>query len=251
MPPNSPPPRKPVPGLDVADRLGAPPVQDVRQRSSALDSHRGDRRAAARECGRARRRARSGSPTSHWSPVRARALQGTAGATGFDERPLLGLATEHSVGRFAFDCTHARHAGRCSRSACRAGQRRRVRRLESPSARTVGSYFTGCSTRSAEPLSGRAGTALRPLGRGDERPRARRLADGLVELAMHALDHGSPQKGAARTHLQLTASVDTLMGVPGRPAATSSSPARSRRRRCSALPVMRACVACCSARIRR
>ena len=30
---------------------------------------------------------------------------------GFDERPLLDLALEHSVGRFTFDCTHARHAG--------------------------------------------------------------------------------------------------------------------------------------------
>jgi hypothetical protein len=28
----------------------------------------------------------------------------------FDERALLGLAVDHSVGRFAFDCTHARHA---------------------------------------------------------------------------------------------------------------------------------------------
>ncbi|MFZ0918628.1 MAG: hypothetical protein WAN83_00915 [Candidatus Dormiibacterota bacterium] len=41
----------------------------------------------------------------------ARALQSTAGAAGFDERPLLELALEHSVSRFAFDCTHARHAG--------------------------------------------------------------------------------------------------------------------------------------------
>jgi hypothetical protein len=33
------------------------------------------------------------------------------GASGFDERPLLALALEHSVGRFSFDCIHARHAG--------------------------------------------------------------------------------------------------------------------------------------------
>lgn len=36
--------------------------------------------------------------------------------------------------------------------------------------------------------------ALEPLcarpGAGDERPRARRLADELVELALHALDYG-------------------------------------------------------------
>jgi len=29
----------------------------------------------------------------------------------FDERPLLALALEHSVGRFQYDCEHARHAG--------------------------------------------------------------------------------------------------------------------------------------------
>jgi hypothetical protein len=29
---------------------------------------------------------------------------------GFDERPLLELALEHSVSRFARECTHARHA---------------------------------------------------------------------------------------------------------------------------------------------
>ena len=34
-----------------------------------------------------------------------------------------------------------------------------------------------------EPLSRRSGV-------DDERPRARRLADGLVELALHSLDHG-------------------------------------------------------------
>jgi len=39
----------------------------------------------------------------------AHALEGAAGAAGFDEGPLLELALEHSVSRFAFDCTHARH----------------------------------------------------------------------------------------------------------------------------------------------
>ena len=62
-----------------------------------------------------------------------------------------------------------------------------------------------------EPLSARSGA-------GDERPRARRLADGLVELAMHALDHGfATERGGSRTHLQLTASVETVMGLSGAP----------------------------------
>jgi hypothetical protein len=64
--------------------------------------------------------------------------------------------------------------------------------------------------------------ALEPLcrhaGVGDERPRARRLADGLVELALHSLDHGfATDGGASRTHLQLTASVETVRSLSGAP----------------------------------
>lgn len=62
-----------------------------------------------------------------------------------------------------------------------------------------------------EPLCGRSGV-------GDDRPRARRLADGLIELASHALDHGfTTERGTTRTHLQLTASVETVMGLKGAP----------------------------------
>jgi hypothetical protein len=62
-----------------------------------------------------------------------------------------------------------------------------------------------------EVLCGRAGV-------GDERSRARRLADGLVELASHALDHGfATERGTVRPHLQLTASVETVSGLAGAP----------------------------------
>jgi hypothetical protein len=62
-----------------------------------------------------------------------------------------------------------------------------------------------------EAICGRAGV-------GDERCRARRLADGLVELATHALDHGfATERGTVRPHLQLTASVETVMGLVGAP----------------------------------
>jgi hypothetical protein len=63
-------------------------------------------------------------------------------------------------------------------------------------------------------------TALEPLarraGKDDDRLRDRRLANALVELAMHALDNGLlPQ----RTHLQVTTSLETLLGLSGAPAA--------------------------------
>jgi hypothetical protein len=135
----------------------------------------------------------------------------------FDERPLLDLAREHSVGRFVKDCDHARHAGDAASVLAEHVDAVDSRYLE----------FTKCEDgRLAlhgllDPVGGATlRVALEPLcarsGVGDERPRARRLADGLVELAMHALDHGfTSEGGTTRTHLQLTASVETVMGLSG------------------------------------
>ncbi len=149
----------------------------------------------------------------------ARALQGTPGAAGFDERPLLGLALEHSVSRFAFDCTHARHRADAAGVLAEQVNAVEYRRLELSRCEDGRIVVRGL----LDPVGGaRLRVALAPLcarsGAGDERPRARRVADGLVELAMHALDHGfATDRGGSSTHLQLTASVETLMGVPGAP----------------------------------
>jgi len=149
----------------------------------------------------------------------ARALAGTAAAAGFDERPLLGLAFEHSVSRFAFDCTHARHAADAATVLAEhvtAVEQRRLELTRCEDGRVVlrGIFdpVGGAIVRVAlEPLCGRSGV-------GDERNRARRLADGLVELASHALDHGfATERGTTRPHLQLTASVETVMGLVSAP----------------------------------
>jgi hypothetical protein len=63
-------------------------------------------------------------------------------------------------------------------------------------------------------------TALEPLakraGKDDDRPRDRRVADALVDVCMRALDNGLvPQ----RAHVQVTASLETLRGLPGAAAA--------------------------------
>jgi hypothetical protein len=138
---------------------------------------------------------------------------------GFDEQPLLNLALEHSVGRFAFDCTHARHAADAAAVLAEHVTTVECRRLELSQCEDGRVVIRGL----LDPEGGKAlRVALGPLcgrsGVGDERDRARRLADGLVELAMHSLDHGfTTDKGGPRTHLQLTASVETVMGLAGAP----------------------------------
>jgi len=149
----------------------------------------------------------------------ARAVTGTAAETSFDERPLLGLALEHSVSRFAFDCTHARHAADAAGVLAEHVTAVENRRLDMSRCEDGRVAFHalfdpvgGATVRVAlEALCGRSGL-------GDERTRARRLADGLVELASHALDHSfATERGSTRPHLQLTASVETVMGLVGAP----------------------------------
>jgi hypothetical protein len=67
-------------------------------------------------------------------------------------------------------------------------------------------------------------TAFEPLARKmgahDDRPREKRMGDALVDVCMHALDSDLiPQQGSQRTHLNVTTSLETLLGLPGAPAA--------------------------------
>ena len=137
----------------------------------------------------------------------------------FDERALLGLAVDHSVGRFAIDCTHARHVADAAAVLDEHVNAVECRRLE------LTRYEDGRVAIHGllDPVGGSTlRVALAPLcarsGTGDERSRSRRWADGLVELASHALDHGfTSERGVSRTHRQLTASVETVMGLAGAP----------------------------------
>jgi hypothetical protein len=128
----------------------------------------------------------------------ARALSSTAAAAGFDERPLLGLALEHSVSRFGFDCTHARHAADAAAVLAEHVTAVEQRRLEVTrcedgrvAMRALFDPVGGATIRVAlEALCGRSGV-------GDDRTRARRLADGLVELAVMPSTTASPPSGGA------------------------------------------------------
>jgi Domain of unknown function (DUF222) len=149
----------------------------------------------------------------------ARALQSSGAETGFDERPLLELALEHSVSRFAKDCTHARHAADAAAVLAEHVGLVESRRLELTRCEDGRIVIRGL----LDPVGGATlRVALAPLttpkGASDDRSRERRYADALVELAMHPLDHGFvTDTGGQRTHLQLTASVETVMGLRGAP----------------------------------
>jgi hypothetical protein len=150
----------------------------------------------------------------------AEALSGSHTASPFDERPLLEKAQESSVGRFWYHCKHYRHMADAEAYAREEMEGIEARRLRLKTCQDGSLLVDGWM----DPIGGAAlRTALEPLarlsGKGDDRSRERRLADALIELATYGLNTGQvPQHASHRTHLQLTATLETLRQLPGCPA---------------------------------
>ncbi|MBV9525465.1 MAG: DUF222 domain-containing protein, partial [Candidatus Dormibacteraeota bacterium] len=150
----------------------------------------------------------------------ARALTSSPSAEPFDERPLLAQALAHSVGRFRHDCAHARHAADAQAALAEHVDVVEARYLELRTGEDGAMFLRGF----LDSVGGATlRTALEPLARfagaEDTRSRGRRLADALVELSSHALDSGAvPATRNVRTHLQVTATAETLSGAAGSPA---------------------------------
>jgi hypothetical protein len=128
----------------------------------------------------------------------------------FDESALVQKARESSPGKFFHLCRHYRHAADPQGYAAEEAELVENRRL-SFSTWDDGSLLVngvldpegGAVLRTAlEPLS-------RKSGAHDDRDLERRQADALVELASHA----------QTTQLQVTSSLETLLGLAGAPAA--------------------------------
>ncbi len=143
----------------------------------------------------------------------------TSAAVGerLDQTALLRQARKHTIARFHDDCYHARHAADPKGCAAEEAQRVEARSLDISDGDEGTVYINGyldkvdgAAVRSAlEPLAKRA-------GKDDHRPREQRMGDALVDVCMRALDNGLvPQ----RAHLQVTASLETLLGLPGAPGA--------------------------------
>jgi hypothetical protein len=137
----------------------------------------------------------------------------TADAVGakFNETPLLKKACENSPGKFHHICRHYRHA-----IDAYSFNAEHVEQVENRSLK-LSTWFDGSLLLSGV-LDSVGGAALRsvlePLARKsgahDDRSRERRLADALVELATG---------GEQPAKIQVTSSVETLLGLVGAPAA--------------------------------
>ncbi|HEV2033294.1 MAG TPA: DUF222 domain-containing protein, partial [Candidatus Dormibacteraeota bacterium] len=140
---------------------------------------------------------------------------------GFSETALLAKARKNSPGKFHHICRHYRHAADPKGYAAEQAEQVENRRLSLSTWEDGSLLINGV----LDPIGGAAvRTALEPLARKsgahDDRDRDRRFADALVELSMHALDSGViPQQASQRTHLQVTTSLETLLGLDGAPAA--------------------------------
>src|ERR1700680_3533116 len=150
-------------------------------------------------------------------------LARTAEAVGarFNETRLLKQASQLSVMRFRNACMHARHAANPEDYVTEEKQGVEARSLTLTTVDNGLVFVNGILDK----VGGAAlRTALEPLakrvGRDDDRRRDRRLADALVDLSMHMLDSGLlPQQGSQRNAMQVTTSLDTLLGLSGAPAA--------------------------------
>jgi len=139
----------------------------------------------------------------------------------FDESYLLRKAKAFSVGRFRNFCHHYRHSIDPKGYAADEAEVTQARSLSLTLGESGVLWIRGV----LDPEGGAAlRTALDPLakrnGKGDDRRLDRRLADGLVEMAQHALDDGAlPHRGGQRPHLQVTTTLETLLQRCGAPAA--------------------------------
>ncbi len=128
----------------------------------------------------------------------------------FDEAKLLPLAKAYTPGKFFHQCLHYRHAVDAEGYNRDQEHLREGRYLRLNTARDGCLVVTGL----LDPAGGAAvRSALEPLaqksGQNDDRTRDQRWADALEELS----------KGGKPAELQVTATIETLKGMAGAPAA--------------------------------
>ncbi len=138
----------------------------------------------------------------------------TAAATGrhFDEAKLLDMARKQSPGKFYYQCQHYRHSVDAKAYAREQADQVENRHLSLTTAEDGCLLINGV----LDPIGGAAvRTALEPLARPsgahDYRELPKRYADALVELATKG--------GNRKVQMQVTSSIETLLGLVGAPGA--------------------------------
>jgi hypothetical protein len=129
----------------------------------------------------------------------------------FEEKVLVEKAKESSPGKFFYICHHARHAADPKTYADEQAEQVEQRRLK------LSTWMDGSLLISGQldPIGGAAVlAAFAPLARRsgahDHRDQEQRNADALVELA---------SGGGSQAQIQVTSSLETLLGLAGAPAA--------------------------------
>jgi hypothetical protein len=137
----------------------------------------------------------------------------TAAAVGdrFDEKLLVEKARENSPGKFYYICHHYRHAADPKSYADEQAEHVHQRRLK------LSTWMDGSVLISGQldPVGGAAfRAAMEPLvrrnGARDDRDLEQRQGDALVELSL---------RGGSQAQIQVTSSIETLLGVAGAPGA--------------------------------
>jgi hypothetical protein len=138
----------------------------------------------------------------------------TADAVGkaFDEKPLLAKARDCSAGKFYYKAQHYRHALQPKAYAEEQAEQAQKNEVRLSTAEDGSLLISGI----LDPVNGAAVRgALEPLARAsgqhDYREPEQRMADALVEIITHGGKH--------EVQLQVTSSVETLLGLIGAPGA--------------------------------
>ena len=128
----------------------------------------------------------------------------------FDESVLIQKARESTPGKFHYICTHYRHAADPKRYAEEQAEMVQQRRLK------LSKWMDGTVLVSGQfdPEGGAVllttiGSMARKSGAHDDRDLEQRQGDALVELAAG---------GGSQAHIQVTSSIETLLGLAGAPA---------------------------------
>jgi hypothetical protein len=139
----------------------------------------------------------------------------TAGAaavgTKFEEAPLLEKARENSAGKFYYLCNHYRHAAdregfEAERAEMVEDRKLFISTCEDGTVLLSGNF----DPESGATIVTKLNRLARKSGAHDDRSRERRNADALVELA---------SGGGSQAQIQVTSSLETLLGLAGAPAA--------------------------------